>query len=222
MKTNRTTNQLGLAPMRMPNTRTSWIERPPPSMRGSWQGGVSGARGRSALRRRGVWRAMIACASTPAGSVPYCSPASPARRDGAERVGDRGRRVAHEQRALQRERHPLDDAARARLDRLGVGELVAQRARRTRRGARRRRPPRRPRRGTPRSASGARPARAARRGHDVARALPDRRQRHLAVQARHARLLDVAVAAEALERLERVAGAALADPVLRRPRSRGA
>ena len=50
--------------------------------------------------------------------------------------------------------------------------------------------------------------------HDVARALPDRRQRHLAIQARHAGLLDVAVAAEALERLERVARPALADPVL--------
>ena len=36
----------------------------------------------------------------------------------------------------------------------------------------------------------------------------------LAVEARHARLLDVAVAAEALEALDRVRGRALADPVL--------
>ena len=50
--------------------------------------------------------------------------------------------------------------------------------------------------------------------HDVARSLPDRRQRRLAVQARHARLLDIAGAAEALERLERVVGGALAAPEL--------
>ena len=50
--------------------------------------------------------------------------------------------------------------------------------------------------------------------HDVARALPDRGERRLAVEARHARLLDVAVAAEALQRLERVVGGALARPVL--------
>ena len=48
----------------------------------------------------------------------------------------------------------------------------------------------------------------------VARALPDRGQRRLAVQARHPGLLDVAVAAEALQRLERVVGRALAGPVL--------
>ena len=45
---------------------------------------------------------------------------------GAERVGDRGRRVAHEQRALQREREVLDDAARAVLERLGVAEPRSQ------------------------------------------------------------------------------------------------
>ena len=49
---------------------------------------------------------------------------------------------------------------------------------------------------------------------DVAGALPDRVQRRLAEQPRHPRLLDVAVAAEALERLDRVRGGALADPVL--------
>ena len=49
---------------------------------------------------------------------------------------------------------------------------------------------------------------------DVARALPDRGQRRLAVEARHARLLDVAVAAEALEASTACAGRPLADPVL--------
>ena len=135
---------------------------------------------------------------------------------GAERVGDGGRRVAHEQRALQREGHALDDAPGALLDRVRVAELVAQR---------------RGERIEPGVAAGRLaelvevrvedtiPADAAQRAqhverHDVARALPDRGQRHLAVQPRHAGLLDVAVAAEALERLERVARAALADPVL--------
>src|SRR5256885_1193913 len=45
--------------------------------------------------------------------------------------------------------------------------------------------------------------------HDVARALPDRGQRRLAVQTRHPRVLDVAVAPVALERLARVRGRAL-------------
>ena len=49
---------------------------------------------------------------------------------------------------------------------------------------------------------------------DVARALPDRVERGVAVEPRHARLLDVAVAAQALERLDRVLRRALADPVL--------
>src|SRR4051794_36162709 len=35
MRTNRTKNQLGLAPMRIPKTRASWIELPPPNTR-SW------------------------------------------------------------------------------------------------------------------------------------------------------------------------------------------
>src|SRR4051794_39660712 len=49
---------------------------------------------------------------------------------------------------------------------------------------------------------------------DVARALPDREERLLPVDPREARRLDEAVAAEAFERLRRVARAALADPVL--------
>ncbi len=55
---------------------------------------------------------------------------------------------------------------------------------------------------------------------DVAGALPDRVDRALAVEARQDALLDVAVAAEALERLARRAAASLADPVLARRRWR--
>ena len=50
---------------------------------------------------------------------------------------------------------------------------------------------------------------------DVARSLPDREERLLPVETRQARLLDVAVPTEALERLGRMSGASLADPVLR-------
>ena len=49
---------------------------------------------------------------------------------------------------------------------------------------------------------------------DVARALPDRVQRRLAEEQRHAGLLDVAVAAEALQRLGHHHRGALADPEL--------
>src|SRR5712691_257481 len=45
---------------------------------------------------------------------------------GAEGVGDGRRGVAHEQRALQAQRHAFDDAPRAGLERLGVGELVLE------------------------------------------------------------------------------------------------
>ena len=50
--------------------------------------------------------------------------------------------------------------------------------------------------------------------HDVAGALPDAVQRRVAQQLRHRALLDVAVAAQALERLHGVRRRALADPVL--------
>ena len=61
--------------------------------------------------------------------------------------------------------------------------------------------------------------------HDVARALPDRVQRHLAVDAGHhalALLLDVAVAAQALHRLLGEQAAALADPELGHRRQQAA
>ena len=51
-------------------------------------------------------------------------------------------------------------------------------------------------------------------GVDVARALPDRVERRLAVEPRQAVLLDVAVAAEALQRLGDHRRGALADPEL--------
>jgi hypothetical protein len=53
-------------------------------------------------------------------------------------------------------------------------------------------------------------------GRHVAGALPDRAERRLAVQPGHAGLLHVPVAAEALQRLRRVARRALAHPVLGR------
>ena len=64
--------------------------------------------------------------SVPAGSVPKARPAVAVEARGAEGVGDRRGREADEQRALERQRHPLDDPPRARLDALGVGELVAR------------------------------------------------------------------------------------------------
>ena len=122
---------------------------------------------------------------------------------GAEGVGDRRVAVADQQRALERQRHPLDDAPGPRLDRLEVGELVAQ-ARRS------------PRRGAASVAGGLadlgeegleRPPGSRTIARSTSRhwTLPEPSQIEfsgaLAVQARHPRLLDVAVAAEALERL---------------------
>jgi hypothetical protein len=82
--------------------------------------------GRGAQAGCGVWRATIACASTPAGSGAVLQPGVAGQPRGAERVGDRGRCVAHEQRALQRERHLLDDAAGTQLDRLGLDAQVGE------------------------------------------------------------------------------------------------
>ena len=134
---------------------------------------------------------------------------------GAERVGDGRVAEADEQRGLQRERHPLDDAARAGLDVLEVRQLVAQR------GAE----------GVEARLRAGRLADLVRERLDglagsstIARStssactFPEPSQieasGRLAVEPRHPRLLDVAVAAEALERLARVGRGALADPVL--------
>src|SRR5581483_1860972 len=45
---------------------------------------------------------------------------------GAEGVGDGARRVPHDERALEREREPLDETPRARLERVEVAELALQ------------------------------------------------------------------------------------------------
>jgi hypothetical protein len=49
---------------------------------------------------------------------------------------------------------------------------------------------------------------------DIARAFPDARQRRVAVELRHTRVLDESVAAQALERLRGMRGGALANVVL--------
>ncbi len=80
------------------------------------------------------------------------------------------------------------------------------------------RPPRGPARPRPANASTAAGSRAQRPQDvervDVARALPDRVQRRLAVEPRQPALLDVPVAAEALQRLADDGRRPLADPVL--------
>ena len=140
---------------------------------------------------------------------------SPSSREAQKASATAGSAVADQQRALQRQRHPLDQAARPRLR--------SPRGRRARREARRRR---RPGGGSPRGASSISAKKASSdsglSGHrpqhvealDVARSLPDRVERRLAVEARHPGLLDVAVAAQALQRLDRVDRRALAGPVL--------
>ena len=133
---------------------------------------------------------------------------------GQERLGDGRVAVAHQQRALQREADVLGDLAGPVLDGLevlqrgpervdvgvqarilarGLGQLVEQHVDALRP-----------------SCHGAQRVQRA----DVAGPLPDAHQRRLAVQPRHAGLLDVAVAAEAFHRLGGVRGGALAHPVL--------
>ena len=95
-----------------------------------------------------------------------------------------------------------------------LGQLAPQRRHGARRGAARR-APQAPRRRTARTDSGSLCHRAQHvEADDVARAFPDAVERRLAIEPRHHRLLDVAVAAEALERLGRVHRRALAQPVL--------
>src|ERR1700680_394114 len=52
-------------------------------------------------------------------------------------------------------------------------------------------------------------------GHDIARAFPDRVERHFAIESRERTFLDIAVTAEALHRLVDIAGRRLANPELR-------
>ncbi len=168
----------------------------------------------------GAWRATMRSKSTPAGSVPKARPAVALQAGGAEGVGDGLVAEADQQRALQGERHPLDHAARALLERLESES--SSRSSATNASSRGSAPA-----ASPISAKKAsRESRAARHRPqhverlDVARALPDRGQRALAEQAGHPRLLHVAVAPEALQRLDRVARGPLADPVLEDRRRR--
>ena len=120
--------------------------------------------------------------------------------------------MAHEQRALERERHALDEAAGARLDGVEVGELGAQAVDE----------------GVEAAVGAAGERDLGEEGRDrlglrpMARStsrqmtLPEPSQiaveRRLAVQARQQRLLDVAVAAQALERLGDVRPASACRP----------
>ena len=130
---------------------------------------------------------------------------------GAEGVGDRFVAVADQEGGLEGEGHALDHAAGAGLDRGDVaGEFVAEGGGEGGEA------------GLGGGAVGDLGEEGLDRGGalhhraedvealDVAAALPDRVERALAEEARHAGLLDVAVAAEALEALARVGGGALA------------
>ncbi len=169
-------------------------------------------------------RSTIAGPSTPAGSVPNKRPR--ARRAGRRRT----RRPRPAVRAApaatpgRRARGPRPRAARATAR---PGRRAPPASRAARRGARRaaRRAPRaqlalgQERR----QALGLARQRAQDvEAHHVAGALPDAVQRRVAQQPRHRRLLDVAVAAQALERLGGVRRRALADPVLEHRRGEAA
>ena len=66
---------------------------------------------------------MIAAASTPAGQRAVHATALDRQPRGAERVGDRRRRVAHQQRPLERDREILDHPPRLELSVVaGAGE----------------------------------------------------------------------------------------------------
>ena len=127
--------------------RPGFLLRP---LRGSSEEGTPDASGLS-----GRWRSMMRPKSVPDGQRAEGVAPVAGEAGGAEGVGDGLVAVADQQRGLQGDRHPLDDAAGARLDRLDVaGDLLAQGARRRRRGAARRRRPRAPRRRRPRPRPG--------------------------------------------------------------------
>ena len=166
----------------------------------------------------GSARSMIALASTPAGQRPVHAAALAGEPRAQNASATAGGRVRTSSDALEGDREVLDHAARVELRarrlantaaaslaharEVGVEARVAA-GRQLALGQERR------------QALGLLDHRAqhVERG-DVARALPDRVQRRVAVEQRHSRVLDEAVAAQALERLGRVRGGALADPVL--------
>ena len=139
----------------------------------------------------------------------------------AEHVGDLGGREPHQQRALEHRGHPPGQPAGADLERAEPSASPSIEPSRARvssiaRSSRASRAPGQADLGDPGvqdlGLAGQRPEDV--EGVDVAGALPDRVERRLAVEERHLRLLDVAVAAEALERLGGHGGRALADPEL--------
>ena len=73
-------------------------------------------RTRSAARQAARWRSMMRVKSVPAGQRAEGLAPVAVEAGGAEGVGDRLVAEADHQRALQQQRHPLDDAAGARLD----------------------------------------------------------------------------------------------------------
>ena len=130
---------------------------------------------------------------------------------GEKGVGDRRIAVPHEERALERERQPLDHAPRPAFEAVRLGQLGAD-----------------PRDGSVelrreldlREECLERRRLLLDRAQDVERvyvprALPDRVERAFAEEARQLRLLDVAVSAQALERLRDKRRRPLADPELR-------
>ena len=191
---------------------------------------------RAAVLHAGSARSMIAPASTPGGSVPYTRPPSPPEPGGAERVGDGRRGVADEQRALQRERELLDEAAGPELALVHPAPVAwtpPQRARdasrtRARWASSRASPPAASSHSAMNAGSPSGSLTIARRTSSAA-TLPEPSQiefeRRAAIEQRHPGILDEAVAAETLERLGRVRRGALADPVLhdrgREPPERG-
>ena len=146
-------------------------------------------------------RSTISLTPAPAGQRAEHGAPVAAQAGGAEGVGDRRRRVPQEQRALQAQRQQPGDPPGPQGQLVGVAELGVQPLHRVVEpgvgaageldlGA----------------DGGQRVRRAAHRPQhverdDVARALPDRVQRRLAVEPGQPRLLDVAVAAEHLHRL---------------------
>src|SRR5258705_3667631 len=134
--------------------------------------------------------------------------ATPLEARSEEGVGNGSRCVADEERGLEGKGEALDDRARlALLD--GRKRLLCER----RDGRLAREADLREQRLRRFGLAAKRPERV--EANDVARSLPDREQRLLAIEPRHARLLDEPVPAETLERLGRVPRPALADPVLR-------
>ena len=156
----------------------------------------------------------------PRGSVPKAWPQSPPSRV-AQNASATAGAVADEQRAPAA-RAPSARRAGGRAPR-SASRSRARRAarRRTRRAAASAPAASRPRRGTPRASPGCAPsARSTSRQMTLPEPSQIELQRRLAVEPRHARLLDVAVAAEALERLGRVARRRACRPSTWRPRWR--